>query len=130
MWSVTSPPSMPLNALSCNIFKNSSPISSLEFVIIDELVCSPFLFFMSSKFAITLSCNQLSPLSQEWRKMLVGYRNLDAMFFKLLLYRLTDTPYSIDQNTPYVSVEYQRLDTPHPTGGYAVSGDQSEQNTI
>ncbi|GKF40205.1 hypothetical protein Tco_0120266, partial [Tanacetum coccineum] len=28
------------------------------------------------------------------------------------------------------SVEYQRFDTSYPTGGYGVSGDQSEQNTI
>ncbi|GJW96807.1 hypothetical protein Tco_0178615 [Tanacetum coccineum] len=38
-WIVTSPPSMPLKALSYNIFKNSSPISSLEFVIIGESIC-------------------------------------------------------------------------------------------
>ncbi|GJS72899.1 hypothetical protein Tco_0705740 [Tanacetum coccineum] len=51
---------MPLKALSCNIFKNSSPISSLEFAIIGELVCSPFPFFVSSKLAIALSFNQQS----------------------------------------------------------------------
>ncbi|GJS09518.1 hypothetical protein Tco_0366314 [Tanacetum coccineum] len=38
MRSVTSPLSMLLKALSCNIFKNSSQISSLEFVIIGELI--------------------------------------------------------------------------------------------
>ncbi|GKC44067.1 hypothetical protein Tco_1061789 [Tanacetum coccineum] len=38
---------------------------------------------------------------------------------------LEDTPYSISLNTPY-----RRFDTSYPTGGYGVSGDQSEQNAI
>ncbi|GJS34229.1 hypothetical protein Tco_0532611 [Tanacetum coccineum] len=35
----------------------------------------------------------------------------------------------IDSKAPY-AVLIRRLDTPYPTGGYAVSVDQSEQNTI
>ncbi|GJX51424.1 hypothetical protein Tco_0278269 [Tanacetum coccineum] len=55
MCSTTSPPSTSLKALSFNIFKNSSLISSLEFVIIGELVCSSSHFFVSSKLAIVQS---------------------------------------------------------------------------
>ncbi|GJW95261.1 hypothetical protein Tco_0174933 [Tanacetum coccineum] len=43
----------------------------------------------------------------------------------LLLDQLTDTGYSISLNT-----SYRRFDTSYPTGGYGVSGDQSEQNSI
>ncbi|GJU13834.1 hypothetical protein Tco_1136230 [Tanacetum coccineum] len=34
---------------------------------------------------------------------------------------MTNTPYSIGLNTPY-----RRFDTSYPTGGYSISGDQSE----
>ncbi|GJV28816.1 hypothetical protein Tco_1385264 [Tanacetum coccineum] len=39
--------------------------------------------------------------------MSVENRELNAKNLRLLLYQLTNTSYSIDLNTPYVSVEYQ-----------------------
>ncbi|GJZ51002.1 hypothetical protein Tco_0605517 [Tanacetum coccineum] len=60
---VTSPPSMPLKALSYNIFKNSSPISSLELVIVGELVCSSSRPIVLSKLSIIQSRSWRSPLS-------------------------------------------------------------------
>ncbi|GJY62242.1 hypothetical protein Tco_0462899 [Tanacetum coccineum] len=38
---------------------------------------------------------------------------------------MTDTPYLIDLNMPH-----RRLDTPHPTSGYAVSVDKPKDNTL
>ncbi|GKF22733.1 hypothetical protein Tco_0075055 [Tanacetum coccineum] len=50
-----------------------------------------------------------------------------------LLYQMINTPYSIDLNTPYGSIEGQyasrRVDKSYPTGGYSVSVDLSEQDT-
>ncbi|GKE47784.1 hypothetical protein Tco_1479042, partial [Tanacetum coccineum] len=55
---------------------------------------------------------------------------ISSIFFAV---RMTDTPYSIDLNTSY-RIQYavlgRRFDTSYPTGGYDVSCDQSEQNTI
>ncbi|GJZ48325.1 hypothetical protein Tco_0602157 [Tanacetum coccineum] len=123
-----SPPSMPLKALSCNIFKNSSPISSLEFVITGELVCSSSYFFVSSKLAIVQSRNQQLLLSQKWRKMSVEcqYTVLSSQ----------NTPYCLKKQIRRLGCRIQyavlgrRFDTSYPTGGYGVSGDQSKQNTI
>ncbi|GJY27029.1 hypothetical protein Tco_0401755 [Tanacetum coccineum] len=119
MWLVTSPPFMPLKALSCNIFKNSSPIFSLEFVIIGELVCSPFQFFVSSKLAIVQSRNQQSPLSQEWRKMSVECQYA-VLRSQNTTYCLEEQIRRLDCKTQY-AVLGRRFDTSYPTGGYGVS---------
>ncbi|GJT76708.1 hypothetical protein Tco_1043433 [Tanacetum coccineum] len=53
----------------------------------------------------------------------------------LLLYQMTNTPYSINLNTPYGSAEDQyavlsgKVDTSYPTGGYDVYVDLSEHDT-
>ncbi|GKB57094.1 hypothetical protein Tco_0913280 [Tanacetum coccineum] len=92
MWSVTSPPSMPLKALSCNIFKNSSSISSLKFVIIALR---------------RIEFTEYAVLSSQNTPYCLG----------------TDTSFRLQKQYAVLS---RSLDTPHPTGGYAVSSDQSE----
>ncbi|GKC52584.1 hypothetical protein Tco_1075329 [Tanacetum coccineum] len=43
-------------------------------------------------------------------------QEIDNRELRLLLYQLTDMPYSISLNTPY-----RRFDTSYPTGGYGVT---------
>ncbi|GJZ49396.1 hypothetical protein Tco_0603586 [Tanacetum coccineum] len=93
MLSVTSPPSMPLKALSCNIFRNSSLIFSSEVVII-------FLLNASTSYRV------------------YGIRHIIGEQIRRL-----------DCKTQY-AVLSKRFDTSYPTGGYGVSGDQSEHKTI
>ncbi|GJY29189.1 hypothetical protein Tco_0404956 [Tanacetum coccineum] len=122
----TSPLSMPLKALSCSIFKNSSPISSLEFVIIGELVCSSSHFFVSSKLAIMTDTPYSISLNTPYRSVECQHAVLSSQ----------NTPYFLEKQIRRLDCRIQyavlgrRFDTSYPTGGYGISGDQSEQNTI